>query len=316
MANLEDLKELAKGINRNKVKNIYIVGNTKHSNTIFDEFYHLLLDGKLKDDKEYAEYFYKNPINSKAYYKLKDRLFDRLINLVFFVDKKNKKLVPIQESYYECYKNAVAVKLLLGKSIRSPAIWLAKKTLKKCIFFGFSDIVIELARHLKVHYSNFDYNENNYELYAKLINLHLKIYKTEIKVEDYLQQLFIHHKNQVILNEELSYIFKKQKKYIQKVLKNSKSYKTTLNGFLYLLTYYELSGNWIKLQKTCNQIIEKGEMNKQYLSPNLIGLSYYRKLISVFFLGNYSETYSLVNKCFEYFQVGSFVLFPNRATKK
>ena len=87
MAKLSDLQEIAKGISRNKTKNIQIIGNSNKTNNLFDEFYLALTKDKFKTDEEYAYHFYDQPSNKKAYYKLKERLYERLLNTIFFIDQ-------------------------------------------------------------------------------------------------------------------------------------------------------------------------------------------------------------------------------------
>ena len=303
MAKLEHLKELVSIVNRNKVKNIQIIGS---SDTIFDQFYKHLSENKFDTDEEYAHFFYKDSPRNKAYYKLKQRLFDRILNTVFFIDINKTGFSTLQQSYYSCYKNAAAVKILLGKRVRAPAISLAEKTLKQSLNSGFTDIIIELGRHLAMHYSIIDYQKSKYEYYTKLVNKYLKIYKKDIKIEAYAQCLLIEHRNQIVLDKKEMKKYRTQKKFILKSLKKNYSYKTASFGYLYLSMYYELTSNWEKLISICDEIIKKYETSPNLVTSNLLGLAYYRKLNSFFILRNFKDAEIFVKKCQTHFEPDSF----------
>lgn len=309
MAKLEDLKELAKGIDRNKVKNIHIIGNKLSNRTTFDEFYEALLDDKFETDDEYAHYFYSTDSNNKAYYKLKDRLFERLINTIFFIDTNKKNRLPIQKTYYECYKNAVAVKLMLGKSIRIPAIRLAEKILKKSTHFGFTDISLELCRTLKLHYATFDINKKEYIKNSSLIRLLIKTYKAEINAESFLQEICFHHDKQVILHEDMASIFHKYFKKLSRLNQKYESYKLIMYSYIYYFLYLELKGDWENLFVKCDELLKKLETKPQFSSSNLFGFAYSRKVLSQFMLRNFEECENCMPKCFANFEAGSFNWF-------
>ncbi|PHN00981.1 hypothetical protein [Flavilitoribacter nigricans] len=305
MASLENLKDLAKGISRNKVKNIHVIGN-HGSETVFDKFYQFLIEDQYATDEEYANYFYPDTTNYHAFYKLKDRLFNRLINTVFFIDINKKGLVPVQKAFYECYKNAAAVKILLGKGIRVPAIGLAEKTLKKCLLFGFTDLVIELARHIRMQYASFDPQEKDFNFYTSIIDKHLKIYKKEIETEEYLYSLLLKHENRTNLNQYYAKVLKTQKNRIKKILlKGVSSMRINLYCYFFLFTYYELSGNWKKLIKICDEVIQKEVSNPNVFTPTLLGNSYYRKIKSLFILEKYALAESMISKCLSHFKMRS-----------
>lgn len=209
MAKLDDLKELAKGVNRNKVKNIQVIGNNNQAPTIFDEFYQMLLEENLKTDEDYAKYFYNDAPSNKAYYKLKERLESRLLNTVFFIDINKNNLLLIQKAYYRCYKNLNAIKILLGKNIRKPVLSLSKKTIKESLHYGFTIVTIEIARVFISYYSTLEINVKQFNYYKKLLKKQLKIYNKEIKVENYAYSLAIHHFNRTVIDTKTSKISKR-----------------------------------------------------------------------------------------------------------
>lgn len=303
MARLEVLKELAKGVNRNKIKNIDIIETKNESNTIIQKFYKSLVNDKFHTDEEFANLFYQKAEDRKAYYKLKDRLFERLINTVFFIDTNINSKFPLEKEYYKIHRNAVIIKIMLGKIMRVAAIHLAEKTFKKAIFYGITDVSIEMARHLKVNYGSLMPNEKKYVYYSKVVKSQLKVYKSEIKIEDYLHSFYLKHQGLTTLKLEDKEHFKRHKAYILKTIKKKTSYKILIYGSLYVLYYYQLTGKWKKLLDTCNKTLARLDRFPQLKSKTLIITIYVQKLISLFILRDFLSFKICLVECEEYLEL-------------
>lgn len=55
---MKEIQELIHVVNKNKVKNIEVIGNRAAKKTLVQEFYEKLSNGSLRSDAEAAEYFY------------------------------------------------------------------------------------------------------------------------------------------------------------------------------------------------------------------------------------------------------------------
>ena len=309
MAKLDELKELAKGIDRNKIKNIKVIGNSDSSNTKVNAFYQALLEDKFQTDEEYADFFYHGLQNNKAYYKLKDRLEEQLITTSFFIDINQKKLTKIQKDYYLCFKNLNAINILLGKDIRKVAINLSKKTIKKSITHGFTSINIELSRKLRRYYCTYEINNKKYEYYNQILNKNLKILKKEIEIEDYTNVIYLHHFRKPILDGKKYKLFKNQFKKIKKTLNTYSSYKLSSYGFLYIFLYLELSCNWSKLIDECNSFFNYIKSHPNLNSPHFSGIVISRKIIGHFMLKQYQLADEAIQRSITNFPEGTYNWF-------
>lgn len=299
MARIEDLQDLAKAVSLNKIKNIQIIGNPGNTNTIFDEFYDLLVQGHLKNDTDFCTHFYDTPTDSKAYYKLKDRLEERLINTFFFIDIQNPQFSDIQKAFYLCYKNSVAVRLLNGKGFRKVAVRLAEKTIKKSLHFSFTSITIDLARVLMFHYGNISGDRKKFEHYLGIINKQFKILKHELKVEQYYAKIYVKSANSNALSKEM---VSRVHKFVKKLNKHKNKYVTYrsyyLSNLIYLLDL-ELNNKWTAVIAKCNEIEESLKKNPRFHSPIALGLLLLHKLQSYLILRDFQNGEKLVVKCSE-----------------
>lgn len=304
MAKLEDLKELAKGVNKNKVKQIQILGANSQSETIFDNFYQALLDDRFETDEEYAAFFYDNP-KSKAFYKLKERLEERLINTVFFVDINKKNQTAIQKAYYTCYKNLSAIRILIGKSIRKSSISLAKKTIKKSIEYGFSDVTFELARILKTHYSTFEADVKKFEYYRKISTTFSEILSEENDIEDFSALIVLEHNNRTILKKEREEFFKGKYLETKLIMGKHYSYKLSNYGFFYRFLYLELTCNWKKLVEEYQNFIDYHKMHLKPVSSFQKGNFMKRKVTGLFMLKQYDLAEKIAYEALSQFPEGT-----------
>lgn len=288
MAKLEELKELVQVVNRNKVKNIQIIGNPGSHLTILDQFYEALCDDKFENDEGYCQFLYGQKSQTTAYYKLKDRLFDRTINSLFFIDN-SKDLYPISTAFYECHRNVIAVQLLFSKAARKAGASLAEKTIKKSLQYTFTNISLELAKLLRMYYGSLIIDRAKFKYYDKLINKLFKHYKAEIRAQKYLEKIQSHYIESNALKINLLPKFHKYYKKVNKIRIKYTTYKTLVSSFLVSLFYYEIQNDWNKLSELCDEIIQYLDENPKFLNLLLITSVYARKVETSIFLRRFKS---------------------------
>ncbi len=146
MPTFEELSDLAQFVKPNKIKDLVIVGTTSNPTTKLDQLYHGLTHGHFADDARAAEQVLGCSARDAAYYKLKERLYDKLTYSLFFIDINQPNYSEYQRAYYTCLRHLLAVKALLGKGARKAAIPLAVKGIKKSQKFEFTDITLAYAK--------------------------------------------------------------------------------------------------------------------------------------------------------------------------
>ncbi|MEZ4990407.1 MAG: hypothetical protein R2824_08340 [Saprospiraceae bacterium] len=290
MAKLENLRILAKTVDKNKVKNIHIIGNSNSSNSVSDYFYEALLANKFQRDDEYKEFLYPNQVKNKAYYKLKDRLQERLINTLFFIDTNNQDYSPISKAYYNCHKKLAAIKILLGKTARKPAINLAHKVIQKSIEFTFTDITLELAKILRLHYGVSAGDEKKFDYYNNLVHINISVYQAELKAEEYYAHICSFYVKSTLINTRILPIIEKYITELNELNNKYSSYRLYIHHKSLLMIYFEMQKNkWNELLDLCNDIINYYTLNSKFASSNLVSITLLRKVECLFFLRRFKE---------------------------
>lgn len=296
---LQSLKELAQVVTRNKAKSIDTLSKKGPETKIWD-----LYDGILKEsfatDEEAAEHIYSKDMHYPEYRKLKNKLKEKLINTAFFIDINNPKFNTHQKAYYTCQKNLVAIKTLLGRYARTPAIELAESTLKKSIRFEFSEISYELTKILRSHYAIIENRRTLYNKYAELSNYYCKLVSAEDSVAekyDHISALSHRVKSQdIVINFCSQY-----EKELEPLVKKYDSYRLHLLYYFIGLKKLTLKGDPHLLIGLCEQAITFLS-SKGFVSDQFIGAFYYNKLMASIQIRDLASANDLANKCSSIFE--------------
>lgn len=303
---MKELTSLVSLINRNKVKKIEIIGNGENTNANFHKLYLGISNGQFENELEAANYFFPNIENRDIYFnRLKRNLKERLINTLFFIDTNQPNFTDLQKAYYNCYKNVTAVKILLGRYARQHAIPLAEKTLKKAIKFEFTDIVLALAKELRMHYGTITGDKKKYRKLNDIVKKYTIIYEAELKVEAFYSELIVNLVNSIETKAEVINLAKKYSTEIKKIIKKIDSYRVNYIGYLVLVIRFEMSNDFKNTLLTCKEALTYFKSKKDFVSNVTKSNFTFRMLGSYIQLKQYrnAEKTALLN--LEYVPLGS-----------
>ena len=165
---MNDLKELIGVVSRHKIKQIEIVGNENQDvNSKFQQLYDLVQSGEINNDVQAMNMLYPNSKNAKEpYSKLKNRLKNRLINTLFFIDVNQPQFTDIQQAFFTCNKNWMAARTLISRGATNPGIKLAENTIRMALRYEFTELIIYLSKQLLWHYSVVSANDTKYTYFT------------------------------------------------------------------------------------------------------------------------------------------------------
>lgn len=159
------LLDLVNVVNRNKAKRINLLDLQDKRAEKVNELYIALTKGKIKDDEDAWRVLYGGGDGKRnALSNTKKRLRDRLLNTLFFIDLSDKKFTDRQEAYYRLQKDYAAAQLLLVRHAKYAAVWQLKRVLADAKKFEFTDLVLAVARQLRLHYSTI----GDYQLFNEM----------------------------------------------------------------------------------------------------------------------------------------------------
>ena len=138
---MDTIITLVKQLSDFKVDDLNILHN--NSDTAYQLFQDIENNILTNDDEALNHYFKGNPNARKYYWRLKNRLYDRLANSFVLLPKKNT--TPIQEAYFQVYRDYFIANELFGREQSKAAAQLAEKTIDKALKYNIVEIVVSLA---------------------------------------------------------------------------------------------------------------------------------------------------------------------------
>lgn len=199
----EVLKDLAKTITRNKIKNIEVLGNPGKDQSRVELFYEAIISDKFKSEKGLVRHFFKTyDTKNPGYLKLKNKLAHQLVNMAFFVDVNQPAFNERAKAYFTAYRDFAAASILLLRNTGKSGLYVFQLVLEQAIKYEFIELAADTARILRREYARIagDYEKNQY-----FTGLHRK-YEEKRRYEtlalDYFETLVSYYINKRSPNEE------------------------------------------------------------------------------------------------------------------
>lgn len=300
------LKEMVQVVSKNKVQRVEIIGDASNYNTLVHQLYKGIQEGKFKSADEAAQELYDSDSSNKNYKHLEFSLEQRLLNTIFFIDVQKPSFTEFTRAYYTCYKNLAATHILKGRTASKSAISLSERTLRRAIEFGFTEIVISLARHLRFEYSNRQKNAQKFEYYEQLLKKYMQIWQAEEFAEGCYAKIELYSSLKKITRDEL---IEKSKKYTEQLLKlfpYNHSYAFRISAYMVLIGHFELTNNYSKIISTSYDAIAFFESQQKIASKNAIGVFLFKLATTNIICQNYDEAEKAIKRCLDLFQKEGF----------
>jgi len=308
---MQILRELVHIVNKNKVRSIEVIGNGQESKSMLMDFYNGIIEEHFTSDEEAAQHFYGTGENNHNYKKLKNRLKNRLINTVFFIDVKQPSYNQRQKAYYECYKDWAAVKILTGKHARLSAVNISHKILKQAKKYEFTELALDIARFLRLHYGTREGNLKKYEYYNELFLENEQLWIKENLAEHLYVDLVTRYVNSKATQNEINERAQEAFVQIESDLGEYDSYRLQFCAFLIKNLISVSINDYEQTVKTCDEAI-KTFKKKEYVASVPIQIFLHQQLISFTQLKQFDRGKMVAEECIDLLEEGSFNWFKHQ----
>jgi uncharacterized membrane protein len=186
---MEALTQIVHLLDGFKLSKIDII-DSQDSTSRFTEFYRLIKNGDLKSDEEAARYFYPDlDKRDQNYRKFKSQFKERLINTVLFLDTHNKKASEYQNALAEAQKIWAVTCILYNRFAIASAIEISEKLLKHCIYYEFTELIIQITDKLKNMNGTVMGDRSKFDHYQAMHFKYVNYFMAELKVKDLFQMI-------------------------------------------------------------------------------------------------------------------------------
>lgn len=297
---MENLKELIGVVTKNKVKRIEMLGNPANYASNLQKLYDGIAEGKIDSDEVAADFFFSENENKQIYYnRLKRNLNKRLINTLFFIDVNQPSFNEVQKAYYICYKDFAAFKVLIGRGARKSALQLGEKTLKKAIRFEFTELIVDVARHLRLHYGTVEGNRNKFKEYNEIVKKYIDILHAELLSEEYFIDLAINFVKSRSTKMEIEDTATQYAEELRTYTNKYDSFQLNLTAYNVFALRYQIVNDYRNTLIVCEEAVKFFKSRKY--SPKITIFTFLFKMLSCHLqLKNYERGEKIAKQCLEY----------------
>lgn len=300
---MKDLIELVQILSKQKTYSIQIIGENFNGDTKLEQLYNGILEGEYDSDEEAADAIYKSKSTGKAYKKLRTKLKKRLINTIFFIDKKSPDFNEYQKAYYNTCKEWAAMKILLGREARVAAIMLAQKIIRQAKHFEFTELTLDTARILRMHYAVFEGNKSKADQYDELVKDQMVILEEEAQAEMYYESLVLRYVTSKSTQTEISDQARDYAKMLRPTVEKYPTHRMGLCLFLIEVIQHMSVNDYPKTLETCRRAIAFFE-DKDYHAKITLITFLYQQLACEIKLRDYDSGWKTAEKCLEMISPG------------
>jgi hypothetical protein len=197
------LKDLIQIINRNKVKNIEILGNPGQDENRTEALYDGISKEKWKSDDEAAKFFFGSNERDPNYKKLRNRLVRQLINTSLFVDVNQPMFNERSKALYNCYRDFAAANVLHLREANKAAVYLMEQILEQSMKYEFTELVAEITRFLRMRFARSVGDRAKHEYFTELHQKYEEKRRLELKALDYYETLLNYYIHKRSPNDEI-----------------------------------------------------------------------------------------------------------------
>jgi len=309
---MQDLHELAQIVTPNKLRDIALIGEpSPGKKSKLWEFYNALQENRFDSDEDASLHFYNSTESNSSYRKLRNNLKNRLINSVFFINIKQPSYTDRERAYYECYKDWAAAKILFAKDARVSGIDLCHKILNLAERFEFTELALDVARMLRLHYGTMEGDFKKMDQYHELCRKYEDIWLREGEAEWLYTNLVSRYVNNKNTEDKIHQIARQYYEQLEDALEKYETYKLQLCGRLIQMVAHTSVNDYKSTITLCDKAIAFFE-RKDYNVNASIQIFLHQLMVCHTQLKQYEQGEAAAKKCLKISEEGTFNWFKNQ----
>lgn len=252
---MRELIELVETLNVGKLKLKELWAAVIQPGSKMEQLYDLIQSGAVSTDEAAKKKLYASASEAKRFKSLKDKLKERLLDVVFLLDFRSAGITDRQKAHFECNKKLATAVVLLSKDAPLAGIEVLELLLRHTQYFEFTDLTIKILYYLRRHYGTVAGDLKKFDLYRQQYEEYQGIWIKENKAEELYGQLISQYISRGADSEEVA---QKAAEYFQEIeglMTNCSSFRLHLFGRLLQLLIYSSKNDYHTLSVLCQQAI-------------------------------------------------------------
>lgn len=300
------IKEMIEVITPQKVKNIEILDQNMRDDSKVQMLYDAIITKEIDSEEDAVLLLYGDVDSKDAYYKVQQRLYDRLLNSFYFIDHKKAGFNDRQLAYYEAYRLWALARIVRERGAHNTALELFEKSLKYSLEYDFNELVTVICLELFDLYSIRFADKTKFNYVRQLYNERYPEFQADCRAQElfyYLVAAKINTKSDITLAEE----WKFAESYVREIINYKKEVSSTrflYYGYMTLIEYYKGAQRYDRVIELGKEAIKKYE-EFDYNISFMIAIYAYEIIYACIQIGDYNQGENFfidnINKVKKYF---------------
>lgn len=300
---LREIASIVTRYNRQVSGKVQNSGRRKGSSR-YQQFLVGLIEGKYASDADAAMNIYGIDATHPRYRKLKSRVKDHLLHMLFSLDIRQPKNTAVLVALYHCTLSASYSKILITLGARNSGIALAHKTLIRARDAHLFDIVLQCAKFLRAHYSLIGL-EKQFEEYDRMVSAMLRIQHAELESDKYVEHLMLKYARSTSRKSEFSVLAQSYMLELEKLKKEFPTRTIMVNYFRVKSFYYQIVRNYPATVQVCEEA-EQYYQEYPHFATRLRRAEFaLLKMVAFLYMRDYERGHKNAEQCISLYPDGS-----------
>lgn len=216
-------------------------GNSKKKRVI-ENLFNLIQEGKAVDDQSTLKLLRNSfpELNQNQFSINKNRLLNKLANLVMLINPNNFEWDAYKKSYFNSYKYLLIARILANTQAKNVSLYFAKLAFTQAQKFQHYELYTNIAGFLSTIYSNFG-DQKSYHYYKKSYWYGFRCCQSEKEIIFSYYDWLVYFQNFSRFDEELQKELAKTLDYLNNILNDTPTFISRLYFVRLQSIYYEMT---------------------------------------------------------------------------
>lgn len=305
---MRDLTELVHSLHWGKLKSSVLWNVVLPTDTKMAQLFDLLHQQKATTEEEAAALLYGAPTALGKLRSLKNKLKERLLEVIFLLDFQEPNFTDRQKAHYECNKRWATAMTLLSKKIKTAGIEQLELMLRHTQHFEFTELSMNAAHHLRLHYGTIVGDPEKYELYRNLYRQCQSVWSMENEAEELYTDLISGYTSSRAPQKDVAKQAEAHFKCIAPYLAECSSFRLHLSGRLLQMMIYSGRNDYRAMADLCEDALAFFRQ-KPYESHLPLQVFYYQLVVCCVQLRDFGRGQAIIRQNADIYEPGTFNWF-------
>lgn len=302
---MQDLIELIRSINISRLKSGGLWAFIFEQGSLMEQLCDAIQDGRITSDEDAIALLYPGERAGSKFLNLRERLKERILNVVFLLEFRTASGSDRQKAYFECNRKWAAAMVLMSKNAKRVSVGILEDLLKQTLHFEFTELTLCTLSSLRLHYGTIYGDTSKYNLYREMYQKYQEVWMMENEAEDSYTHLVSHFVNSKASKSPLSVKAQEYYSRIEPFMEQSGSFRLHLCGRLVQIMIYSSRNDYGATARVCEEAIAFFR-NKNFESNLPLQAFYYQLIVCYIQLQEFEKGAAVIEQYQSIFEEGSF----------